>query len=493
MLKPASIQDLRGFLQLLEDEGELARIASPVALNQEIGAVCLRNLRTAGRGLLFERPEGKDAPLAVDLLASRRRYGLALGAEPAELAAEWNRRTKDLLAPVLVENGMCQQNVLVGDQVDLTELPVPIWNALDGGPYLTLGCHISKDPDSQVRNVGIYRNQIHDRNTLGILVEPYGHLRHQWSKRPNEPFPVAIVLGADPVVPMAAVAPVPYGRDELAVAGALRGKPIELVRCLMVPLEVPAAAEIVIEGEILLNDLRDEGPFGEFTGYYGGHRAARPIIRVKAITHRDHPILDAVYEGTPPSGSAIIVAVPREAELLRQISLPGIKRAHMTRGGGGALHAVLSVDKPYEGFGKYVGLAVVGSTAGRSIKQVTVVDNDIDPADPIQVEWAIATRVQPHRDIEILSELPGIILDPSLSRGEQRPPLTAKMIIDATRYDAKDFAPLCLPSADAVARVEREWSRYGIAVPDAHGFGSRVPSLGLSAKPETLNSKPPVP
>jgi phenyl-phosphate phosphatase/carboxylase subunit beta len=465
MASSVRVQDLRSFLQLLEDKGELATIKSSVSVNQEIGAVCLRNLRNNGPGLLFERAGDHDIRLAVDLLASRRRYALALGVEAEELAAEWNRRTKDLLPPVLVENGMCQQNVLVGDQVDLTDLPVPIWNDLDGGPYLTLGCHISKDPESQIRNVGIYRNQIHDRNTLGILVEPYGHLRHQWSKRPNEPFPVAIVLGADPVVPMAAVAPVPYGRDELAVAGALRGKAVELVPCVTIPLEVPASAEIVIEGEIFLDDLRDEGPFGEFTGYYGGHRAPRPVIRVKAITYRDQPILHAVYEGTPPSGSAIIVAVPREAELLRQISLPGVKRAHMTRGGGGALHAVLSVDKPYEGFGKYVGLAVLGTTAGRGIKQVIVVDDDIDPADPIQVEWAMATRVQPHRDIEILSELPGIILDPSLPRGEQKPPLTSKMIIDATRYDTKNFAPVCLPSADAMAKVEGDWSRYGILLP----------------------------
>src|SRR5262249_60687890 len=128
---------------------------------------------------------------------------------------------------------------------------------------------------------------------------------------------------------------------------------------------------------ILLNDLRDEGPFGEFTGYYGGHRAARPIIRVKAITHRDRPILHAVYEGMPPSGSATIVAVPREAELLRQISLPGVRRAHMSLGGGGAPHAVLSMDKPYEGFGKDVGLAWPGSTARRSIKQGTRVEYDM--------------------------------------------------------------------------------------------------------------------
>ena len=462
MAESVPVQDLRTFLQLLEDEGELARIESSVDLNQEIGAVCLRNLRNSGPGLLFERAGDHDIHLAVDLLASRRRYALALGVEPDQLAAEWNRRTQYPIPPVMVETGLCQQHVLVADQVDLTKLPVPVWNERDGGPYLTLGCHISKDPETQARNVGVYRNIVHDRNTLGILVEPYGHLRYQWSKRPKEPFPVAIVLGADPVVPMAAVAPVPYGRDELAVAGALRGKPVELIPCVAIPLEVPASAEFVIEGEILLDVLRDEGPFGEFTGYYGGHRAPRPVIRVKAITHRDCPILHAVYEGQPPSGSAIIVAVPREAELMRQISLPGVKRAHMTRGGGGALHAVLSVDKPYEGFGKYVGLAVLGTTAGRGIKQVIVVDDDIDPADPVQVEWAIATRVQPQRDIEILSELPGIILDPSLPRGEQRPPLTSKMIIDATRYNAKDFAPVCLPAAEAMAKVERQWSRYGI-------------------------------
>jgi UbiD family decarboxylase len=464
MGQPSKVQDLRSFIELLAEQGELAKIKSKVALDQEIGAVCLRNLRTGGPGLLFEQVGDGFGSLAVDLLASRQRYALALGVEVEQLAAEWNRRTKELLPPLLVEHGACQQNVLLGDKVDLTRLPVPIWNALDGGPYVTLGCHISKDPDDQSRNVGIYRNQVHDRNTLGILVEPYGHLRHQWNKRTSASFPVAIVIGADPVVPMAAVAPVPYGRDELAVAGALRGRPIELVRCVTVPLEVPANAEIVIEGEILLGELRDEGPFGEFTGYYGGHRAPRPTVHVKAITHRDQPIFHAVYEGTPPSGSAIIVAVPREAELLRQTSLPGVKRVHMTRGGGGALHAVVSVDKPYEGFGKYVGLAVLGTTAGRSIKQVIIVDDDVDPANPDEVEWAVSTRVQPHRDSEIFTEMPGVILDPSLPRGDHlRPPLTAKLIIDATRYDAKDYARVCLPAAPMMEKVDKDWARYAIS------------------------------
>ena len=146
---------------------------------------------------------------------------------------------------------------------------------------------MTKDPVTKTRNVGLYRNQVHDRQTLGILAAPYTHLNLQRNKAPNEPFPVALVLGPDPTVVMTAPAPIPFGTDELAIAGALRGKPLELVPCKTIPLEVPASAEIIIEGEILPGELREEGPFGEFTGHYGGHKAPRPVIRVKAITHRD--------------------------------------------------------------------------------------------------------------------------------------------------------------------------------------------------------------
>jgi UbiD family decarboxylase len=406
-----------------------------------------------------------EIPLAVDLLATRRRYALALGVKPEELSLEWNRRVREPLEPVVVEKGACQEQVQVGKDVNLKRLPVPVWNEADGGPYLTLSCHVTRDPVTGERNVGVYRNQVHDHNTLGILVEPYAHLRLQMAKAPGKPFPVAIALGTDPVVLMTATAPIPFGMDELKIAGALRRRPLELVKCLTVPLEVPASAEIVIEGEILPDETREEGPFGEFTGYYGGHRAARPVVRVKAITHRERPILHLTYEGQPPSGSAMVVAVPREAELMRQIALPGVKQVHMSPGGGGAFHAVISVEKSYEGFGKYVGLAVLGTTAGRSIKRVIVVDQDVNPFDPVAVEWAIATRVQPDRDVEILKEMPGVILDPSMP--DRIPRLTSKMIIDATRYDAKDFPPVCLPAAEAIAKVDREWERYGIA--KSHG------------------------
>lgn len=463
MAKPSPVNDLRSYLAVLEEAGELARVETAVDTNYEVGAVCYKNIRQNGPGLLFEHPGGSDIPLAACLLATRKRYALAIGADPEQISQEWNRRLANLIPPVIVKKGACQQNVFEGDRVDLTRLPVPIWNELDGGPFLTLSCHVTKDPITGIRNVGIYRNQIHDRNTLGLQIQPYGHLKLQMQKRPEEPFPVAIVLGADPVVVMAACAPLPFGTDEMAAAGALRGKPLEMVPCRSVPLEVPANAQIVIEGEFVPGLVHDEGPFGEFTGYYSGQRAPRPAIRVKAITYQDHPIMDGTYEGRQPSGSTVIIGVPREAELMRQISLPGIKRIHMTLATAGVLHAVVSVEKPFEGFGKYVGLAVLGCAAGRAVKQVIVVDDDVDPFDPLAVEWAVATRVQPHRDVDFIKEVQGVVLDPSMpltSTGERK--TTSKMIIDATRYDAKNFSSVCVPAAATQKKVDREWEKYGI-------------------------------
>ena len=167
-MSATSVTDLRSYLTVLEEAGELSRVRVPVSLEQEIGAICLRNLRAGGPGLLFEQPGDCPMPLAVDLLASRRRYALALGIEADQLATEWNRRTTKPLVPVFVERGLCQQNVMIGQEVDLSKLPAPIWNELDGGPYLTLSCHVTKDPVTKTRNVGLYRNQVHDRQTLGI-------------------------------------------------------------------------------------------------------------------------------------------------------------------------------------------------------------------------------------------------------------------------------------------------------------------------------------
>ncbi len=462
---------LREFLDILEREGELAYVHVPVQLNQELGAVCVKSLRSGGPALLFERPGDSSMPILTNLLATRRRYGLALGCAPAETQHEWNRRVVRPLPPVVVEReAPCQEVVLLGDEADVTALPAPIWNARDGGPYLTLSCHITRDSTTGLRNVGVYRNQVHDAHTLGLLAGPYTHIMLQHRSAPDEPFPVAIAMGVDPRIVQTASSPLPFGTDELAVAGALRGEPFELVRCKTIPLEVPVDAELVIEGEVRPTEKRDEGPFGEFTGTYGGPRLPRMTIHVKSITRRRDPILHLAYQGAPPHETDVLTAAGKEAEVVRTVPLPGIKAVHITEGGCGVLHVVVSVEKLYEGYGKMVGMAVLSCPSGRHFKQVTVVDDDVDPFDSLAVEWAVATRVQPARDVEILREVTGIFLDPSLPPAEQAGPArTSKMIIDATRYDAKNYPPVCLPSAEAMARVQREWERYGIQP----GRGSR--------------------
>ena len=236
------------------------------------------------------------------------------------------------------------------------------------------------------------------------------------------------------------------------------------------PLEGPADAEVVIEGEVRPTETREEGPFGEYTGHYGGPRLPRPTIHVTAITHRHNPILHLAYQGAPPHETDVLTATGKEAEMLRHISLPGVKAVHLTEGGGGVLHVVLAVEKLYEGYGKMAGMALLSVPAGRSVKQVTVVDADVDPFDPVAVEWAVATRVQPNRDIEILQELPGSSIDPSLPPAEQtRSGRTSKMIIDATRYNAASFPPVCQPAADVLDQVQRDWARYEIPLSPARG------------------------
>jgi UbiD family decarboxylase len=457
-------RDLRAFLSTLESAGELARVRRPVALKDEIGAICRSLLNRQGPAVLFECPGGIDIPVASDLLASRTRYALAMEAEPGCVTREWLRRSETPIPPRVVTDAPCKENILLGDAVDLTKLPVPIWNSLDGGPYITMGCHVSVDPVTGERNVGIYRNQVHDRYTVGVLCAGYTHLNLQRRKGdPGKPFPVAICIGLDPTIYMAAVAALPLGTDELALAGAVRGAPVDLVACETIPLHVPATAEIVLEGEILPDTLVEEGPFGEFAGYYGPAHP-RDVIRIKAITHRNAPIFQATYEGRPPHESYYITSVPRQAQVLREVTLKGIRDVCFTIGGGGAFNAVVSIDQPYAGYAKQIAMAVLGSSPGRYVKNIIIVGADVDPADPIAVDWSLATRVQADRDIEILRNVTGIILDPSLSpaaklSGKAR---TSKLIIDATEYDHDEYDPVCAPNPDVLKHVEAHWADYGL-------------------------------
>ncbi|MFQ5851751.1 MAG: UbiD family decarboxylase, partial [Candidatus Binatia bacterium] len=464
--------DLREFLHRLEKEGELAHVRPLVEINYEIGAVCRKTLDLHGPALFFDNIRGHKIPLVVNLFATRRRYAMAIDTTPEELHRHWAEHTLRPIEPLLVKNGPCKENVVNGKDVDLAEFPIPIWNELDGGPYITLPCHISKHPVTGSRNASTYRGQLHDSKTIGILAAPYRHIalhRNEALKR-GEPLPVAIAIGVDPAITVASVASFPYEVDELAMAGALRGEPVELVPCETVPLEVPATSEVVIEGEIDPNEKIEEGLFGEFTGYYG-IKMPRPIIKIKAITYRNNPIYAASYEGLPPHDTDLLMGVPIETEILRLVPLPGIQKVHVTEGGCGAFNCIISVKKQFEGYGKMIGMAALGTWGARYVKTLIVVDEDVDPFNWTEVEWALATRVQPHRDVEILKDLVGCVLDPSLPLRERQTghSRTSKMIIDATAYNANEFEIPCRPKPDVMEKVNREWAEYGIPAGPGRG------------------------
>jgi UbiD family decarboxylase len=462
--------DLREFLTKLEAEDELARVKAEVNPQYELGAVCRKALDSGGvernKALFFESPKGYDIPIACNILDSRPRYFMALDIKPEEIVAEYSRRTAKPVPPRLVKDGPCKEKVLIGDEVDLFMFPIPTWNEKDGGPFITTPTVIAKDPDTGRRNVGRYRMQVHDGKSTGIYAASYREIG-QWMKKchdRNEALPVAIAIGTDPIVSLCAVALFPPGVDELAMAGALRGEPVEVVQCETVPLEVPSTAEIVLEGEIRPGDMKVEGPFGEFPGYYG-ERGERPFIRIKAITHRSSPIFEATYEGRPPTGSSTTQGLFHEIEIMRLIRGQGLKKIRMSVGSA-MFMAIASIEKHYAGQERMLALDILSTPSGRFIKTLILVDKDIDPDNWTQVEWALGTRFQPRQDLTIIDDIIGIYLDPSLLPEEKKTwpqgGRTSKVIIDATKPIHRDYPEECLPKKDIMALVEANWSKYGI-------------------------------
>ena len=454
---------LREFIARLEQEGEVVHVKAEVDVNYEVGAVCHKAFTIPDpekrKALIFERPKGFRMPLAVNLLGTRKRMCLALDTTLESFNRDWIERSRNSIKPVLVERGPCQEKVYTGDGVDLTKFPVPIWNEKDGGPFITLPCWFSKDPETGWRNVGMYRCQIHDRKTVGIYADRYRHINMQWRKAfaKGESFPVAIAIGPDPSVTIAAVARGGYGEDEIDLAGALRGKPVELVKCKTVPLEVPATTEWVLEGWVKQGNLKQEGPFGEAYGYYG-ESLMREYVEITAITHRNNPIHQACYlHRTPNEGS--LLRLPWEAEALAQYRTGGLLSVNIID-----TVAIISIKKNSDGQGKIAALGFLGTPAALTIKVIIVVDEDINPYSLQDVMWAISSRCQPERAVEILKDITGPGIDPSMPEEskQSRSHLVSKMIIDATKPVSKPFAEAVAPQKEALARVEKEWEKYGI-------------------------------
>jgi UbiD family decarboxylase len=449
--------DLRAFLQALDQQGELAHIPVEVDPRFEVGAVCREALASDGPGLLFQQVKGTPYRLATNLMATRQRVAIALGIGPEEIAALWDERASRCIEPVLVEEGPCQEEVFLGDDVDLARFAMPTWNEHDGGPYITFPCYVSRNPTNGGLDCGMYRTQVFDGRHLALNAQPSKgiHANRRAANPDDQGFPVAIVLGLDPAIQMAAVAGLPYGVSELGVAGSLREAPVELVPCKTIPVEVPAHAEIVLEGYVT-DEQRQEGPFGEYHGYYGPG-GMRHVIRLTAITCRKDAINQQVYEGRPPQEDAVMHGTIIACEIQRRLPLEGIRAVNVTPHSGGHLHCVISVKKSDDSYGKRVGLAVV---ALRGMKLVTVVDEDVDVFNSGEVEWAVATRVDYGKDVEIINWSTN---DPSRA-GDRMRELTRgpKMVIDATRADAGTFPQEARPPAAVIEQVHRNWASYQI-------------------------------
>src|SRR3990172_3343782 len=463
--------DLRGFLSLLEGRGLLRRVRAEVDWDLEVGAIQRRVFDREGPALFFERVRGYEWPLVSGVLGTAERYALALGCEPHKrsIIRKVEASAAEPLPPVVVESGLCQENVDTGAAINVLKFPVPQWHRLDGGRYIgTLGLVITKDPDTGAQNVGIYREQVLDRNRLGLnATQQVGTLWQKW-RRQGKAMPVATVIGVDPCTLVASCVQAPLGVDEFGISGALRGSPLPLVRCVSQELEVPATAEIVLEGEIPPDaELVDEGPFGEFTGYYGMVTKS-PVINLTAVTFSNHPILQGTLEGKPPNESTMLRSVGHSAGAaarLRRMNLPGLRDVYITDMSCANFMVIVSMDKQfYFGQSRQV---IEGVWANMHIaKWVIVVNDDIDIFDRRQVEWALSTRVSPHRDIWVTPHNQvNTNLDPASHPDDRNyPNLRGSRIgIDATvDFKGYEFPPETQPSAEEFARVDARWHEYGI-------------------------------
>ena len=465
--------DLREFMAKLEAAGKLHRIKTPVDKDWEISAVsriAFESIPEPRRpALLFENVKGFDIPVVLGVNgASRSVYCLALECGIGEVQKKWSQAELEPIPPVLVPKGPVQENIFKGDDIDVTRLPMPTWTVgEDPSPYITAGCVVTKDPDTGVRNVGTYRLQVKGPRKLGLFINYLQGGREHIEKhnRAGKPTHVAIVQGTDPVIGLVSVSRVQADMDEYAVAGRLRGEAVQLVRCQTVDLEVPATAEIVIEGIVRANELENEGPFGEYTGYMGP-AAMSYVVDITCITQRNKPILQAFLSQMPPSESSCIRGIGREStlykHLVEDLRLP-VRDVHLLEHSGAAAYLVVSIKKTHPAQPRTVMFAC-WAYAPQFGKITVIVDEDIDVRDPYDVNWALSFRVQPENDAFIISGTAAVSLDPSQAAASVRQEestrrLSSKIGIDATRKHK--FPPIALPPKEHLARVRQDWKKYG--------------------------------
>jgi 4-hydroxy-3-polyprenylbenzoate decarboxylase len=484
-------QDLRDFIGQLEQRGELKRVRAEVDPYLEITEICDRTLRAGGPALLFEHPKGSNIPLLGNLFGTPKRVALGMGEESVEALREVGkllaflkepdppRGMKDAwqklpifkkvldMAPKEVRGAPCQALVLSGDEVDLSRLPVQTCWPEDAAPLITWGLVVTRGPEKPRQNLGIYRMQVLGRNRVIMrwLAHRGGALdfRDWQSAHPGEPFPVAVALGADPATILGAVTPVPDTLSEYAFAGLLRGSRTELTRCIGSDLQVPASAEIVLEGHIRPGDTAPEGPYGDHTGYYN-EVDDFPVFTIERITHRRDPIYHSTYTGRPPDEPAILgVALNEVFVPILQKQFPEIVDFYLPPEGCSYRLAVVSMRKQYPGHAKRVMMGVWSFLRQfMYTKFVIVVDEDVNTRDWKDVIWAMTTRMDPARDTVLVENTPIDYLDfASPVSG-----LGSKIGLDATNKwpgeTAREWGRPIRMSGEVKRRIDALWPELGI-------------------------------
>jgi 4-hydroxy-3-polyprenylbenzoate decarboxylase len=483
--------DLREFLAFLEKRGELVRIAQEVDPNLEMTEISDRTLRAKGPALLFENPKGYSTPVLCNLFGTPERVAMGMGQEnvaalrdlgtllaflkepepPKGLRDLWDKRhdfKQVLNMPVKeVKNAPCQEIVLEGDQVDLDQLPIQTCWPGDVAPLVTWALAITRGPEKERQNLGIYRMQKIAKNKLIMrwLAHRGGALDYrEWRERyPEKPYPVAIALGADPATTLAAVTPVPDTLSEYAFAGLLRGEKTQVVKCIGNDLQVPATAEFILEGFLYPDEVAKEGPFGDHTGYYNEVESF-PVFTIERITHRKDPIYHSTYTGRPPDEPAILgVALNEVFVPILQKQFPEIIDFYLPPEGCSYRMAVVSIKKQYPGHAKRVMMGVWSYLRQfMYTKFVIVTDDDIDVRNWEDVVWAMTTRMDPVRDTVMIENTPIDYLDfASPVSG-----LGSKMGLDATNKlpgeTQREWGETIVMNPEVKQRIDSLWDDLGI-------------------------------
>ena len=454
--------DFRQFLRLLESEGELHKVSTEVDPKHELGAICkIFNERPNSPAVLFENVKGSSIPVVGQLLASDRRVALALGLSQKNVFEETVRRASNPIPTRLVANGPCQEVVTEGSAVDITKLPLCTNNPRDGGPYITAGHVIIKDPEYG-NNLAIYRMMLVGKNEVTIRFTP-GHDGHDFiknaEKRGQKKFEVAVCVGVPPAVYVASQFEPRAGVFELEIAGGLAGASIDVVKCRTIDLEVPALAEIVLEGELTIPArTSDEGPFGEFCGYTTARVPNERMMTIKAVTHRKNPIYHNIWLGKPPHEHLYVDALTYAVAAYQELkpAYPALKKAYAPPWGV-SIVLILQLEK------RLMRPGIVNNILASSLytrsgkwKHVIVVDEDINIEDPNEVLWALTTRFQPATDMFVIPRSITSSLEPSAA-GDG---LTSKLMLDLTIKE--NFrGEVAEPTNVMRQAVLSRWKEYG--------------------------------